>query len=416
VLRREYGTLHLAVEGIAGASSSFATFGAWVDALAGQFAFVGAFLPFLGASSCIRWSRGAPLGAVLVGAAALSVGVVVALGNLPVTDALHRQIVARFWQEPALLLAILCGEAVAQLERRWSRRLVDAAVALVLLAPLPWRFAAADRHTSTLVRSYGAEILRAAPQGALLVTKGDLITNTVRYLQTVEGVRPDVEVVDQELLGYAWQAPRLQKAHPDIVFPGRRYAPGAPDGFVIKSFFDANYGKQPILVCGGIKPGDASSEATYGRWPFGLCERVERGDLPVNVDDWVRESEEALPRIDFRGQAHPDGSWEGVVWSDYWEVRQARAAHLITLAGADPSRRRFIGIAADILQELVEQHPEAPAHVYRNLATALGRRGFENDAQRALAAKAWRRYLEQAPQEDPQRAAIEKEIARLEGR
>jgi hypothetical protein len=416
VLRREYGTLRLAVEGIAGASSSLATLGAWGEAVLGQFAIVGVVLPLVGAAMCVRRACSAPLGAVLVGAAALSVGVVVALGNLPVTDALHRQIVARFWQEPAAVLAILCGEGVAQIERKAPRRLVAAAVGLLLVAPLPWRFGAADRHGSTLVRSYGAEILRAAPPGALLVTKGDLITNTVRYLQAVEGVRPDVEVVDQELLGYAWQEPRLHRAYPDVVFRGARYAPGAPDGFTIKDFIDDNYGKQPILICGGIKPGDLSAESTYGRWPFGLCERVERGDVAVNVDDWVRESEAALPRIDFRRQAHPAGSWEGVVWSDYWEVRQARAAHLLGVAGADPARRRFIGIAADILQGIVEQHPEAPAHVYRNLATALGRRGFDNDAQRALAAKAWRRYLEQAPQGDAQRGAIEKEIARLEGR
>ncbi|MGH7440668.1 MAG: hypothetical protein ACRENE_33670, partial [Polyangiaceae bacterium] len=183
-----------------------------------------------------------------------------------------------------------------------------------------------------------------------------------------------------------------------------------------RDLFDASYGKQPIPVCGGIKPGDVSADAKYGRWPFGLCDRIERGDVPVNVDDWLRESADALPRIDFRGQAHPEGSWEGVVWGDYWEVRQARAAHLLGLAGADPARRRFIGIAADILQGIVEENPDAPAHVYRNLATALGRRGFENDAQRALAAKSWRRYLEKAPLGDPQRPAIEKEVARLEGR
>ncbi|MGH7434089.1 MAG: protein O-mannosyl-transferase family, partial [Polyangiaceae bacterium] len=248
VLRREYGTLHLAVEGIAGASSSLATLGAWGEAVLAQFAIVGVVLPLAGALVCLRAGRRAPLGAVVVAAAVLSVGVVVALGNLPVTDALHRQIVARFWQEPALLLAVLCGEGLADIERRAPRHLVDAAAALLLLAPLPWRFGALDRHGSTLVRSYGAEILRAAPPGALLVTKGDLITNTVRYLQSVEGVRPDVKVVDQELLGYGWQRARLEKAHPEVVIPGARYMPGAPDGFTIRDLFDASYGKQPILV------------------------------------------------------------------------------------------------------------------------------------------------------------------------
>jgi hypothetical protein len=416
VLRREYGTLRLAAAGVAQGASPGATFGAWGEATFEEFGWLGVILPCLGVAAAVVPERRRALGAVLLAVPILSVGVIVALGNLPVTDALHRGIVARFWQQPCLFAAALCGEGVAAIEQRVPRWVAWAAVAVAFLVPLPGRFAAIDRHANTLVRSYGAEILRAAPQGALLVTKGDLITNTVRYLQSVERVREDVRVVDQELLGYAWSRPRVEKAHPEIVIPGVRYMPGAPDGFTIKDLFDANYGRTTIVVCGGVKTGDASADAAYGRWPFGLCERVERGAAPIDVDDWIRESAEALPRIDFRGQAHPEGSWEGVVWSDYWEVRQTRAAHLITLAGADPGRRRLIGIAVDILEGIVDSNPDVPAHVYRNLATALGREGFENADQRARAASAWRRYLEMGPKNDPQRAAIEKEVARLEAR
>ena len=85
-----------------------------------------------------------------------------------------------------------------------------------------------DRHTSKLVRAYAAEILRAAPAGALLVTKGDLITSSTRYLQGVEAMRPDARLIDQELLGDAWYRPLVVEAHPEIVIPGPRYMPGAP--------------------------------------------------------------------------------------------------------------------------------------------------------------------------------------------
>jgi hypothetical protein len=416
VSRREYGTLHLSVPGVADAGSPTATLGAWADSALAQFGPVASALPLLGAVAAVRQHVRAGLGVVLLAGLAASVGVIVVLGNLPVTDALHREIVARFWQQPAVLASVLCGEGVVALECRLPRKFVRAAVAVVLVAPLPSRFASVDRHASTLVRSYGVEILRTAPPGALLVTKGDLITNTVRYLQAVEGQRPDVRVVDQELLGYAWSRPRIEHAHPEIVIPGVRYMPGASDGFVIKEFFDANYDRAPIVVCGGIKPGDTSADRTYGRWPLGLCERVRRGDEPVDVDAWIKESERALPVIDFGGQAHPAGSWEGVVWSDYWEVRQARAAHLLAIAGADPERRRFIGVAVGILEGIVDRYPDAPPHVYRNLAMALGRQGFETDDQRARAARAWRRYLDTGPRDDPQRVAIEREVARLKSR
>jgi hypothetical protein len=417
VLRREYGTLHLAVEGLASGASPAATLAAWGASALEQLGWWGAAVACVGvAAAGVRWRR-AGLEAAILGGAALSVGVIVLLGNLPVADPLHREIVARFWQQPALLSSVLLAEGAAAIASRVGRAaLAWTPVGLLMVAPLPARFAAMDRHTSTLVRQYGAEILRAAPADALLFTKGDLITSTLRYLQAVEGARPDVRVVDQELLGYVWSRPRLLRAHPELRIPGPRYMPGAPDGFAMKDLLDANYGRAPLLVCGGIKPGDTSADAAYGRWPMGVCERVERGDSPVDVDAWIAESGKALPVIDFRGQARPDGSWEAIVWSDYWEVRQARAAHLISIAGADPARRRFIVAAVGILEGIVDDNPGAPAHVHRNLAMALGREGFETDGQRARAASAWRRYLEAGPPDDPQRAAIEKEIARLEGR
>lgn len=416
VLRRDYGTFRLAAPGVAQGASAGETFAAWAESVLQQVGWWGVGLPLAGAALGLRSWRRAPLGAVVLAPIVLTVGVLVALGNLPVTDALHREIVARFWQQPAVFLAALGGVGVAELGLRLPRPVVAVAAAAMVLGPLPWRFEAASRRGSTLVRSYGAEILRAAPPGALLVTKGDLITNTIRYLQSVEGVRSDVRVVDQELLGYAWSRPQIERAHPEIAIPGRRYMPGAPDGFAIKALLDANFARAPILICGGIKAGDASADAAYGRWPFGLCEQVRAGGEPVNVDEWIRDSEAALPRIDFHGQTHPDGSWEGIVWSDYWEVRQSRAAQLLAVAGADPSRRRFIGVAAEILQGIVDENPAVPAHVYRNLALALGRQGLETGEQRARAARAWRKYLESGGEGDPQRAAIEREVARLEGR
>jgi len=276
---------------------------------------------------------------VLLVAPVLAVGVIALLGNLPTSDLLHRAIVARFWQEPDIFVFVWCGLGVAELEKRLPRAATAAVVAASVLLPLGLHEGEMDMHASTLVRSYGSEILRAAPPGALLFTKGDLITNTLRYLQAAEGQRPDVRVVDTELLGFSWARPRLVAEHPEVIVPGARYAPGAPDGFTAKQLFDANIARSPVLLCGGVKPFDTSADASYGRWPWGLCELVHPGSEAMNVAEWISSSEVALPRIDFARQAHPEGSWEGVVWGDYWEVRQARAVQLLAVAGADPTRQ-----------------------------------------------------------------------------
>ncbi len=415
VLRREYGTFQLAPQGIAAASDGAQTVSAWWSDLLEQLGWWGVPLAALGAVACVRRDATRLVLASLA-AVGLSVGVMAVLGNLPVTDLLHRGIVARFWQQPLVHVCAWCGFGVAWLaevlgpKRRWASLAFAGALSVV---PPAARFGSMDRHGSTLVRSYGTEILRAAPPGALLVTKGDLITSPIRYLQAVEGQRPDVRLIDQELMGLAWYPPLIRAAHPEVVIPGARYMFGASDGFTMKQLLDANVDHSPVLICGGIKPPDTSINGVYGLWPFGLCDLVHKGTEPVNLDTWIEASDAALPRIDFSGQPRPTGSWEAIVWSDTWEVRDSRAAHLITVAGADPSRRQYVGVAADMLEQLVSANPDEPAHVYKNLAIALGRAGLDTPERKAQAAEAWRRYLAEAPADDPMLPAIRKELERL---
>ncbi len=94
-------------------------------------------------------------------------------------------------------------------------------------------------------------------------------------------------------------------------------------------------------------------------------------------------------------------------------MRQDRAAHLLAVAGRDESRHKYIVLAAQILEGIVKENPDVPAHIYRNLAVALGRSGLDSAEQRAKAARAWQGYLDRSPRDDPQRPTIEKELARL---
>jgi hypothetical protein len=143
------------------------------------------------------------------------------------------------------------------------------------------------------------------------LTRGDLITNTTRYLQVAERLRPDVRIVDQELLGFDWQRDRLLTLHPELSIPTGRYMPGAPDGFSIASLLDANFERSPILMCGGHKPGDETWVTRYVERPMGLCAMVCRVNGPndsAEADRSASESEVALPRIerpDARGGPDP---------------------------------------------------------------------------------------------------------------
>ena len=54
------------------------------------------------------------------------------------------------------------------------------------------------------IRHYGAMHLEKLPANAILIVKGDVITNSIRYLQRCEGMRPDVQHLDQSMMTYKW--------------------------------------------------------------------------------------------------------------------------------------------------------------------------------------------------------------------
>lgn len=59
-------------------------------------------------------------------------------------------------------------------------------------------------------------LLEDAPAGAILLTDGDESTFSLWYLQSVEGRRPDVIIVDRNLLGFRWYRARLRRHDPAL--------------------------------------------------------------------------------------------------------------------------------------------------------------------------------------------------------
>lgn len=62
-------------------------------------------------------------------------------------------------------------------------------------------------------------------QDAILVVKGDVITNSIRYLQRCEGYRPDVQHLDQSMMTYEWFTKKQARHFRNIEFPNIVYNP-----------------------------------------------------------------------------------------------------------------------------------------------------------------------------------------------
>jgi MFS family permease len=91
-------------------------------------------------------------------------------------------------------------------------------------------------QTDQQVRERAEALLPAIPRAAIVETSGDATIFALWYFQHVEGQRPDLILVDRELLAYDWYRVRLARLYPDLA------ALDQPDAAVFQT---ANRGKRP---------------------------------------------------------------------------------------------------------------------------------------------------------------------------
>lgn len=289
---------------------------------------------------------------------------------------------------------------------------------MLVAAQLVLGFTAHDRHADDTIARYGRALLEPLAPGTLLLTRGDLVTNAVRYLQSCEGVRPDVVVLDQERLTKPWYARRALAEHPTVRFPGARYDPASADGFSMRALLDANVAARPIAVYPDWKSGDPSTSGVYDLWPMGLALAVRSIKAPPAVDDWRRESASALAALDAYGWpplggADP-GTWERVALDDVWQARQRVGWRLLDLALARDNDPELLAAARRELERAAATHPDSPWFLERNLGLVYERLALHDPTLRRAQLDAWRRYLATAPATDDARSAIAATVARLE--
>lgn len=386
LLRREYGTFQLAADrdgnGLWDFLGAFAAF-EWRQLHA-----LVAFLALVGFLQVIRFARARPwltgVGVVLL----LSLVVFGALANLPVNEPLFRGVVERFFLMPHLIICACAGMAVDWL----PRPRVALAVAASLLVVGLW---SRPRHDGS-VEAYGRQLL-AQPDGALVLTQGDLIGNSTRALQACLGVRPELRVVDQQLLTYEWYVRRLAKVMPDVTLPGARWHPRDAGAFTLQQLLMGN-ASRPLVVCGGLKPGDGTN---FRAAPWGLCERYFPPDAPFDEEAWWGQSARVLPPLEeTRGDAAP-GSWEEVVRRDVWQARAQRGLFALNVAIARNNDPAWLERAYAVLKECAERDEAPQASTFKNLGIAAGRLGRKQEMRAAF-----KRYVATAPESDPELPAI----------
>ncbi len=409
LLRADYGPLRLASVGATHGFELGASLRAFFADAGAQLALVGVLPAAVGLASVARRRDSLrPLGLALCACWLLGAFAFHALARFPVEPPLLRVVLARFWMLPLLVACFGAGLGLTLLRTLPRARHLTAGLAVALLAARGVQLFTAPGPPAQpgghLPEAYAQAVLAPLPPGALLLSRGDLAGNALRYVQRAERLRPDVIHLDQELLTYPWYVARREAEHPALRLPGGRYAPGEPGGFSLAQLAAANPGRM-LFTVGGVKPGDVSLSAAFTPVPFGLTERWVSSGAPAQTLALIRGQRTQLEALEpfARGLARPALSdpWEEALREEYWEARHRVGLGLLTWALAHGQPQDVLAESAAELEALLAAHPSPPAAYFKNAGIAYSRLGDELRMRAAF-----RGFLERAAPGDPDAATV----------
>lgn len=198
--------------------------------------------------------------------------------------------------------AICCGVGAWWLIRGGSLRTIALPVlAMCVALNIVQHYKGNDESHDFMVHDYTLNLLNSLPQNALIISwQWDFFVAGSIYFQNVEHVRPDIMVIDKELLRRTWYLDQIHDTHPDV-YERSRYAiepfytslqkferdePYDVDEIeaqyraVIKSFIADNMHDRPIFVTGEL---EKDYTLGFSRIPEGLAYRLYLKDEFVDV-------------------------------------------------------------------------------------------------------------------------------------
>lgn len=189
-------------------------------------------------------------------------------------------------------------ESIKDIRRQ---RLVGTASLAVALLVLVYNYPRVDESKMVIVEEYTNDMFKSvAPNGVVLTYQWDYFVSAAYYFQLVERVRPDIVVVDKELLRRSWYLDQLERHYPWLMAGIRKEADaykielakferGLPYNAalieyryaqLIKSIFDMNVRSRPIYVSPEIEQQYLSD---YTKVPSGLLFRLYQGNGQDNA-------------------------------------------------------------------------------------------------------------------------------------
>jgi len=254
------------------------------------------------------------------------------LSNLPIDKLkLFLGIHMRFWMQPHLISFMLVaigfkGVLSHQLlagGALWKHYIVVPLVLAMIGAQVVLNYKSLDQSDNTHIAELGKKHLQYLPKNSIIISQGDMVTNSMRYLQRCEHYRTDVLLLDETMMTYKWmrdvQGPKMEPW--GIVFPNHFHAPPGhshiPDTYSMEQFLAANakqFKKHPLFKAGAWL-GDVQGLRDSGvpSWhivPVGLIAKVLRKGKEMSTEDWLKWYNKKLFPTEPDYFRFDDAAWE----------------------------------------------------------------------------------------------------------
>ncbi|XP_005660048.1 transmembrane protein 260 isoform X3 [Sus scrofa] len=354
--------------------------------------------------------------------------------NLDISKPLFMGVVERFWMQSNAVVAVLAGIGLAALVSE-SNRVLNTnglqflewlSATLFVTYQIYSNYSICDQRTNYVIDKFAKNLLASMPQDAIILLRGDLPGNSLRYLHYCEGLRPDISLVDQEMMTYEWYLPKMAKHLPGVKFPGNRWNPVEgilPSGMVtfnLYHFLKINKQKE-TFVCIGIHEGDPTWKKNYSLWPWGSCDKLVSSEIAFNPEEWIKLTRNIYNWTEEYGRFDPS-SWESVANEEMWQARMKTPFFIFNLAETTslPSdvKAQLYTHAYNLYKEIVYLRKEHPVNWHKNYAIACERMlrlqesGADPEVLLSETIRHFRLYTQKA-RNDPQLADISAALKHL---
>ncbi|XP_054827809.1 transmembrane protein 260 [Eublepharis macularius] len=310
--------------------------------------------------------------------------------NLDISKPLFMGVVERFWMQSNAVLAVLAGLGLSSLfslaeaiidNSRVVHCLQWIVAAVLVTGQIYSNYSVCDQSRNYVIDQFARNVLSSMPADAIILLRGDLPGNSLRYLHYCEGMRPDVSLVDQEMMTYSWYLPKLAKHLPGVLFPGDRWNPVEgllPDGsitFNLHHFLKVNKHKE-AFVCIGLHEGDPTWKKDYSLWPWGACDKLVPSGTAFDPVEWADRTRNLYNWSEEYGR-FDSSTWEAVANEEMWQARMKTAFFLFGLAET-PSmsgdvKAELYTLAYSLYKEIISAYETHPVNWHKNYAIACER-------------------------------------------